>query len=105
LGVQLQRLGRHEDALAEYERALALDETSGTAHLDRGLCLVALGRYAEARGPLTRAVELAPDDPFPHKALGALLWNYLGEREEGELELRRFRELGGRDEAVDALLR
>ncbi len=69
----LLELGRGEDALAGYDRALALAPNAAELHLARGSALKALGRLDEALASADRAVELKPERPQPHKARAALL--------------------------------
>ena len=58
-----------------YEQALALDPNLFEAHLAMGIALDLEGRYADARGHLTRAVALAPaDGKLP--ALNAMAVSY-----------------------------
>lgn len=58
-----ERLGRHPQALAEYDRALAADPRHAWAQAGRGIVLARLGRLAEAETALQRALELEPDFP------------------------------------------
>ena len=60
-GLACMMLGLHDEALASYARALALDPDSAEAHNDLGVALVRLGRPAEAVPHLERAVALRPD--------------------------------------------
>ena len=43
--VALERLGRPEEALADYSRVAQLDEGNSAAHLNAGLLLCKLGRW------------------------------------------------------------
>ena len=59
-----QRLGRLDDALADYAAALPLLKTTGaraTAHFDRAILHAEAGRDAEAERDLTVAIGLFPD--------------------------------------------
>ena len=53
--------GRSMEALAEYDRALAIDPSYAAAWSDKGHVLFGLGRFAEALEHQERAVSLAPD--------------------------------------------
>jgi tetratricopeptide (TPR) repeat protein len=55
-----QAAGRHDDAVALFERALALDPASGRSQQDLGLALLAAGRPGPAAGQLRRALESEP---------------------------------------------
>jgi tetratricopeptide (TPR) repeat protein len=52
--------GRYQDALAQYEAALAIDPRSADAHYRAGLAWQALGRQALARQAFQAAEKLAP---------------------------------------------
>lgn len=60
LGVALEHAGRHEEAIASYDRALALDPESAELHFDRVFSLRALGREDEAEAELDRVLALDP---------------------------------------------
>jgi Flp pilus assembly protein TadD len=60
-GCELERiLGLHASALDLADRRLALGAAPWGVHLNRGLCLISLGRLAEAEPALAQAVALAP---------------------------------------------
>jgi tetratricopeptide (TPR) repeat protein len=56
----LFKLKRYEEALASYDRALAIRPYFAEAHHGRGTVLRTFGRIEEARPLLEKAVELAP---------------------------------------------
>jgi tetratricopeptide (TPR) repeat protein len=56
----LFKLKRYEEALASYDRALAIRPDFAEAHHGRGTVLRTFGRIEEARPLLEKAVELAP---------------------------------------------
>ena len=56
MGTALHRLGRHEDAIGSYDRALALQANFPEAHFNRGNVLAQLGRYEEALASYDRAL-------------------------------------------------
>lgn len=60
-GEQLLYLGDYEEAISEYEQALALLPDRFDIHLSLGLLYEETGRQDEARAELARAQELAPD--------------------------------------------
>ncbi len=98
LGILHQRAGRTMKALEHYEAAIAADEGLAAAHANRGAALIELGRYGEAAPPLERAIQLAPQSPFPHLCLGLLHMEFLGDTVKAAEHLRRYEELGGTDE-------
>lgn len=57
----LQELERYDEALASYDRALALLPEQADIFYNRGLVLKALGRFGEALESLERALALKPD--------------------------------------------
>jgi tetratricopeptide (TPR) repeat protein len=53
-------LGRPADALADCDRALAIDPRHAIALFNRGVSLAHLGRKTEARAAIERSVEADP---------------------------------------------
>lgn len=80
-GNALQKLDRHEEALASYDKAIALDPGSADAFNDRGTVLQCLQRYDEALASHDRAATLRPDDARAYYNQGTALLN-LGRPEE-----------------------
>jgi tetratricopeptide (TPR) repeat protein len=60
LGTALQELKRHDEALAAFDEAIALDQAHRSAHYNRGLCLLKLKRPAEALAGFDRQLALQP---------------------------------------------
>jgi tetratricopeptide (TPR) repeat protein len=73
LGNALQQAGRLEEALASFDRALALKSDIADLHNNRAVVLTALGRPAEALESYSRAVALKPDYAQAYNNRGALL--------------------------------
>jgi predicted O-linked N-acetylglucosamine transferase (SPINDLY family) len=73
--------GRYEEALASYDRAIALDPDYAYAFCNRGVVLERLDRWDAACESYDRAVALAPDDPLAHYNRGTVL-RVLGRFEE-----------------------
>jgi tetratricopeptide (TPR) repeat protein len=67
---ELFHLNLPEEALKRFERAGALRAQDSRAPLYAGICLLRLGRVAEARESLTRAEALGEEDPALYDALG-----------------------------------
>ena len=88
----LERAGRHEDALAAINRALALDASVPGAHHDRALTLHSLGRDEEALPSAREATRLDPDLFEAWLTEGAILAS-LGRIEEALPRFRRAVEL------------
>lgn len=62
-GVYLHRLGKTEEAVAEYKKAIKRDPRSAEAHYNLGLALVALGHLKEANDAAHKAYALG--HPLP----------------------------------------
>ena len=78
-GRRLVAAGRLAEGLALYEQALAAQPALAEAHLAAGIVLDLMGRYADARKHLTRAIELAPPE-IKANALNAMATSYVFER-------------------------
>ncbi len=74
LATEALRGGRTQDALKEYDEALALDDAFADAHLGRGLVMeFGFGRSPEAEREYRRAIALRPGFSEAHNDLGQLL--------------------------------
>ncbi len=60
LGIIAQKVNRHDLALEQFSRALALDDTRGLLHYNQGCALHSLGRTPEAVTALKKAQTLEP---------------------------------------------
>lgn len=78
LGYAYQRLGRFQESLAPFERALQLRPTYATAHLNLAFVLLELKEFEKARDHARRAVELFPD--APHREDAGFLLSQIEER-------------------------
>jgi protein O-GlcNAc transferase len=81
LGLALQKVNRHDAALAQYDRVLALKPMLPEALNNRGNALRALGRYEEALESYERALAQHLDYPEALNNRGAVLLD-LGRAEE-----------------------
>jgi hypothetical protein len=66
MGNALQALGRYEEALVCYDRALAIEKDYVEALNNRGNALQALNRHEEALASYARAIALKPNDAEAH---------------------------------------
>ncbi|MBX7167804.1 MAG: hypothetical protein K1X74_15840 [Pirellulales bacterium] len=80
-GVARRHLGQREPALADFERALASNPTSATAHRASGELLLELDRDSEAEPHLAQAVKLEPREASTAALWGATLAR-LGRRDD-----------------------
>lgn len=95
LGLSLALIDRPEEALAAFDRALALNAGYVEAHLNRAVLLSSLGRVDEAQGAFRRAEELGRPDRTGYPAVvGNRLAN--AHAELGD----QYREAGALDEAI-----
>jgi len=72
-GVSLMAGGKYAEALAAFDRALAIDEKCAPAWNDRGICLRELADHTTALKSCLRAVELDPENPEMLFTLGVTL--------------------------------
>lgn len=64
LGFLQEKRGRADDAVASFQRAVAMDEKLDRAWYGLGLALVGLGRLDEAVAALKRNTQLQPMSPY-----------------------------------------
>lgn len=64
-------MGQYDEAVAAFDRAIALDPDSHHAWKNRGLSLALLGRDEESRASFSRAIALCPNcsDAYYYQAL------------------------------------
>ena len=72
-GIALHELKRYEDALASFDRAIALDPDGDAAIAGRTRSLKALGRTREALESANRAIAVRKDSPAHHSDRGLVL--------------------------------
>jgi tetratricopeptide (TPR) repeat protein/mono/diheme cytochrome c family protein len=87
VGTALTAAGLFDDAVAAYERALAIDPRYAKAANNLGDTLMAMGRPAEALARYEAAIAADPSMPEPRNNLGAVLWRR-GDFPRAERELR-----------------
>lgn len=63
-------MGQHNEAVAAYDRALALNPKMGLAHMNVGAIHFNEGRLDKAIAHYTKALELLPNEPVLHTNLG-----------------------------------
>jgi tetratricopeptide (TPR) repeat protein len=60
MGGALARLGKMEEAIGYYERALKIDRDNAVTHNNLGMALVNVGRDREAIGHFEEALKITP---------------------------------------------
>jgi tetratricopeptide (TPR) repeat protein len=88
LGTAWRRIGRLDDAVASYRRALAIKSDVAEVHNNLGNTLKDLGRFGEAVSAFRRALDLKPDFAKPYNNLGNALQD-LGQLEDAVASYRR----------------
>ena len=73
VGDALLDMGRPEEALAHFDRAVKADPGHTIALFRKAEALLALNRVDEARGWCGRAIESDPGDAMPHHTMGNIL--------------------------------
>jgi tetratricopeptide (TPR) repeat protein len=93
LAILYERDGRHDEARAALDEALALDPAHASANHQLGILLRQQGEFAEAEQAYLRALETAPDFALAHRNLGILLDLYLQRPSEALQHYQRYQEL------------
>ena len=96
-GLLLTKLGRHEEALAEFRRGLDIEPLSLNLNKNYGEALFYARRYEEALAQLNKTIELDPSYAPAHASLYPV-YQTLGRHAEAVEEYARFEELFDRRE-------
>jgi Flp pilus assembly protein TadD len=99
LGFVMDRTGRMEEAIAEYQRALALNPNHKDALNNLGVDLARQGRMGQAASRFERLITLDPDNADAHTNLGVVLLAQ-GNRVRAAEEFRAALELNPRNETA-----
>ncbi len=102
MGNALLGLGRLEEAIGSYERAVSLEPALGSAHLNCGHALRALGRGAQALLSYERAIAAWPQLAPAHESRAVLLVE-MGRWEEGLSAVEQALGLGSDTAALHTL--
>ncbi len=91
-GLSHQVLGRSEEAIRDFTRAIEIDPRKASAYNGRCWSRAHLGRPDEALADCDESLRLAPDDAYALDSRALVYW-LLGERDQAKADLRRAREL------------
>ena len=69
------KLGRHDDAVKNYEESLRLDYSSAYTHLELAEMLLEIGKSGRALTEFELAVQFGKNDPLPHYNYGLALYD------------------------------
>ena len=72
-GVEADKNGQRDQAIAEFQKAAELDPTLAAAFVDLGAVFIEKRDYGAAIAPLKRALELSADNEGAHRLLGFAL--------------------------------
>jgi arylsulfatase A-like enzyme/tetratricopeptide (TPR) repeat protein len=95
-GSALAQIGRSAEAIATFERALAVDPTSAVAKANLGTVYLAIRDYPRGRALMEEALALDPDVSRAHNALGVIAAE-TGHPEEAITHWKRAVELNPRE--------
>ena len=88
LGAFVSTEGGPEDAVAAMEKAVQLMPRDAEAHVNLGLTLAKLKRFAEAEAYLRKALDIKPDFAAAHYRLG-MTYEFQGRFADAEASIRR----------------
>ena len=95
LGVMLNRIGRHEEGMAEIRRALEIEPLSIVINRLYGDALFCSKRYDEALAQLKKTLELDPAFPTTHLSLSGL-YQLTGKYTDSVESYAKYQDLSGR---------
>lgn len=72
LGMEHQRMGNHNQAIAAYERAVELDPNYAPAYNSLGYMYIAKGDFDKAMENLKKYKDMVPDQANPYDSMGEL---------------------------------
>ncbi|MDX6445444.1 MAG: eukaryotic-like serine/threonine-protein kinase [Blastocatellia bacterium] len=99
LGVMLNRIGRHEEGMAEIRRALEIEPLSIVINRLYGDALFCSKRYDEALAQLKKTLELDPAFPTTHLSLSGL-YQLTGKYTESVESYAKYQDLSGRPQSA-----
>jgi len=105
-GILQMRSGDFTEAMEAYDKAIKIKPSLAEAHINRGACLIYLGRAEEAIPVLTSAIEAEDDHKADALYNRAIAYDRMGEIKSAYLDFKKALELRPNWEpALDALTR
>lgn len=95
-GTLYEALGKHREAVADFDRAIVLDPKGAEAYDHRGSEQFKLGKIAESVADFDRYLELRPDDGPRHWKRGISLY-YAGQFAEGRKQFEGYEKVDTND--------
>jgi DnaJ family protein C protein 7 len=76
MGNEAYKQGRFSEALALYERAIAIDSNKATYHCNKSAALIGLGRFKDAIVECEEAIRIEPCYARAHSRLATIYFRY-----------------------------
>lgn len=76
MGNEAYKLGRFQEALVLYDRAITLDSNKATYHCNKSAALIGLGRFLQAIAECEEAIRLEPSYSRAHNRLATIYFRY-----------------------------
>src|SRR5262249_55171572 len=95
-GIVHEALENHKEAIADFDRMLAIDPKEAEAYNHRGSEQFKLGHLAESLADFDRFLELRPDERPGHWKRGITLY-YLGKFDEGRKQFEGYEKVDTND--------
>ena len=92
-GVLRLRRDEYDQALADFDAAIATNSSIAEAHVDRGAALVMLGRQPEAIAAIDKGLALKPDEPQNGYFIRAMARERAGDVKGAYADFKRAAEL------------
>ena len=86
LGKVLMNMGRNDEAIQQFRKALELNPGNANSHNALGAAYIRAGSYNGAIEQCLIAIKLKPDYADPHFNLGVIYYN-MGQKENAKMEM------------------
>lgn len=94
-GIAKMELGRFQDAIADYDRAIKIMPDFALAYNNRGVAKYELGRFEDAIADYNKAIKIMPDFAPAYYNRGAAK-EKLGDKEGAKEDMKMYRQLSRR---------